>query len=196
MKAQKIYEKLGFERRQDPKAAMEIGQAKDKKKLIALMADPGNFPSSEDAKAKFEYMKKVIMEPTTKVRFEKKHESTPGDGRIVITLPPSPVNVFFFESLKENVGRNNDVESYPWDEYLDKFMKASKVYERMDFERGIDPKKSMDIGLEHKFGRMFNLFVICHNLAMNYETFAWVTRKQKKKLLSEFEHEYINKIKL
>ena len=54
-------------------------------------------------------------------------------------------------------------------------MKALKIYEKLGFERGIDPKKSMDIGLEHKFGRMFNLFVICHNLSMNSEAFEWVS---------------------
>jgi hypothetical protein len=119
MKAQKIYEKLDFERGQDPKAAMEIGQAKDKKKLIALMSDPKKFPSNEDLKNQFDYMIKIIMEPTTKVRFEKKHEEKPGDGRIVITLPPSPINVFFFEALSKSVITDNDAESYPWDNPTD-----------------------------------------------------------------------------
>lgn len=122
MKADKVYEKLGFERGQEPKQSMEIGQARDKKKLIAMLTDPGHFPSSEDAKIKFDYMIKVIMDPTTKVRSEKKHENTPGDGRLVITLPPSPVNVFFFSALEENVGRNHDVEAYPWDNPTDNTM--------------------------------------------------------------------------
>lgn len=115
MKAQKIYEKLGFERGQDPKVAMEIGQAKDKKKLVSMMSDPGKFPSSGDAKMVYEHMIKIIMSPTTKVRFEKKHENTPGDGRIVITLPPALTNVFFFETLAANIGRVNDTEAYHWD---------------------------------------------------------------------------------
>jgi hypothetical protein len=115
MRAQKIYEKLGFERGMDPKQAMEIGQAKDKKKLISLTSNPAGFPSSEELKAQYKYMIKVIMDPTTKVRFEKKHESTPGDGRIVITLPPSSVNVFFFEALSKSVITDNDAESYHWD---------------------------------------------------------------------------------
>lgn len=54
-------------------------------------------------------------------------------------------------------------------------MEALKVFEKLDFERGIDPKKSMDIGMEHKYGRIFNLFVICHNLATNSEAFEWVS---------------------
>jgi len=115
MKAQKIYEKLGFERGQDPKQAMEIGQARDKKRLISMMSDPGKFPSSADAKMVYEHMIKIIMNPTTKVRFEKKHENKPGDGRIVITLPPSLTNVFFFETLAANIGRSNDSEAYHWD---------------------------------------------------------------------------------
>jgi len=122
MKAEKVFEKMGFERGQEPKQSMEIGQAKDKKKLISMMADPRNFPSNDDAKVKFDYMIKVIMDPTTKVRSEKKHENKPGDGRIVITLPPSPVNVFFFSALEENIGGNNDVEGYPWDNPTDNTM--------------------------------------------------------------------------
>jgi hypothetical protein len=80
-----------------------------------MMADPATYPSDEDKKIEFKYMVKIIMEPTTKVRFEKKHENTPGDGRIVITLPQSLTNVFFFEQLVSNINRNNDTESYHWD---------------------------------------------------------------------------------
>ena len=94
---------------------MDIGQARDKKKLLSMMSDPDKFPSSGEAKIKFDYMIKVINDPITKVRFEKKHESAPGDGRIIITLPPSPINVFFFSALEENLGRVYDVEAYPWD---------------------------------------------------------------------------------
>jgi hypothetical protein len=115
MKAKFVNEKMDFERGQDPKAAMEIGQARNKKKLIAMMTDPGNFPSSADAKTKYDYMIKVIMNPITQVRSEKKHEGVQGDGRIVISLPPSPINVFFFSALEENIGRNHDIEAYPWD---------------------------------------------------------------------------------
>jgi hypothetical protein len=122
MKAKLVLEEQNFERGLDPKQAMEIGQAKNKKKLISMMSDPGHFPSSEDAKLKYDYMIKVIMDPITKVSFEKKHESAPGDGRILITLPPSPINVFFFSALEENVGRNHDVEAYPWDNPTDNTM--------------------------------------------------------------------------
>lgn len=122
MKAEKIYEKLGFERGQEPKTAMNIGQARDKKKLLDMMNDPGKFPSSGEAKLKFEYMIKVINDPITKVRFEKKHESAPGDGRIIITLPPSPINVFFFSAMEENLGRVYDIEAYPWDNPTDNTM--------------------------------------------------------------------------
>lgn len=122
MKANKVYEKMNFERGQDPKQAMEIGQAKNKKKLIAMMFDPKFVPSKGSVKFQFDYMIKIIMEPTTKVRFEKKHENTPGDGRIVITLPPSLINVFFFESLSANISQNNDIESYHWDNPRDNTM--------------------------------------------------------------------------
>lgn len=54
-------------------------------------------------------------------------------------------------------------------------MKALKIFEKIDFQRGIDPKKSMDIGLEHRYGRMYNLFTICHNLSMNSDSFEWVS---------------------
>lgn len=54
-------------------------------------------------------------------------------------------------------------------------MRALKIYEKLDFQRGIDPKKSMDVGLEHKYGRMYNLFTICHNLSMNSDSFEWVS---------------------
>jgi hypothetical protein len=113
MKANKIYQTINFERGQDPKNAMEIGQVRDKKKLISMMSDPGKFPSSDTAKIKFDYMIKVIKDPSTKVVFERFDESRP--GRIIITLPPSLINVFFFSSMEENLGRTYDIEAYPWD---------------------------------------------------------------------------------
>jgi len=122
MRAKTINELQNFERGQDPKKAMDIGQARDKKKLLSMMSDPGKFPSSGDAKIKFDYMIKVINDSTTKVRFEKKHESAPGDGRIIITLPPSPINVFFFSAMEENLGRVYDIEAYPWDNPTDNSM--------------------------------------------------------------------------
>jgi len=54
-------------------------------------------------------------------------------------------------------------------------MKALKIFEKLDFQRGMDPKKSLDVGMEHKYGRMYNLFIICHNLSMNSEAFEWVS---------------------
>ena len=54
-------------------------------------------------------------------------------------------------------------------------MKALKIYEKLDFQRGLDPKKSLDVGLEHKYGRMYNLFIICHNLSLNSDAFEWVS---------------------
>jgi len=54
-------------------------------------------------------------------------------------------------------------------------MKALKIYEKLDFQRGMDPKKSLDVGMGHKYGRMYNLFVICHNLSMNSDAFEWVS---------------------
>ena len=116
MKAKKVYERLDFERGQDPKVAMGIGQqAKDKKHLIQMMTDPATYASSEDKQAEYKHMLKIIMDPKTKVRFEKKHEDKPGNSRILIIMPPSLTNVFFFESLGSNIARNNDVEAYHWD---------------------------------------------------------------------------------
>ncbi len=119
MKAQKIYEKLGFERGQDPKTAMDIGQARDKKKLIALMSDPSKYPSNDDAKAQYKYMIEVIMKPTTRIQFMKKHEDISGTGRILVTLPPSLINAFFFEALSKSVVADHDAESYVWDNPTD-----------------------------------------------------------------------------
>lgn len=119
MRAKVINEIQKFERGQDPKAAMEIGQVRDKKKLIALLSDPKTYPSPEEDKLKYNYLIQVIMNPSTQVRFEKKHESQPGDSRIVITLPSSPVNVFFFEVLSKSVGVDHDSESYQWDNPTD-----------------------------------------------------------------------------
>jgi len=47
--------------------------------------------------------------------------------------------------------------------------------ESLDFERGKDPKESMDIGMEQKYGKMYELFVICHNLSTNSENFPYVS---------------------
>ena len=116
MKALKIFEKANFERTGDPMTDMGIGQqARDKKHLIAMMTNPATYASNEDKKIEYQHMIKIIMDPATKVRFEKKHEDKPGDGRVIITLPPSKTNVFFFDAIGLNISRNNDVEGYPWD---------------------------------------------------------------------------------
>ena len=115
MRAKKINEVQNFERGLDPKQAMDIGNIQEKKKLIAMMADPGTFPSGDERKAEYKSIIKVILDPNTQVKFMAKHEDISGDRRIVIVLPQHKLNVFFFESLFNNLSRNNDVESYHWD---------------------------------------------------------------------------------
>ena len=54
-------------------------------------------------------------------------------------------------------------------------MKALKIFEELDFQRGLDPKEAMDIGLQSKYGKMYNLFIVCHNLSVKSDSFAWVS---------------------
>ena len=107
---------VNFERGQEPLQSMGIGQqARDKKHLIEMMTDPATYASAEERIAEYKYMVQIIKDAKTKVRFVKKHEDSPGNERISILMPPAATNVFFFEVLGNNLVRNNDVESYHWD---------------------------------------------------------------------------------
>lgn len=109
MKAQKIYEKMGFERKQDPKYAMEIGAAKAKKKLIDLTIDPRTWPTQPHIHQRYDYMIKVLKDSRTKVTWDDESH------RFIITLPPSMTNAFFFEILIKNIGREHNIEGFPMD---------------------------------------------------------------------------------
>lgn len=52
---------------------------------------------------------------------------------------------------------------------------AKFIFESLGFERGKDPKESMDIGLKSKYGKMYDIFMDCHSLANISENFSWVS---------------------
>ena len=49
------------------------------------------------------------------------------------------------------------------------------VRENINFERGKSSTSAMDIGLKHKYGKFYDLFIICHNLSTNSENFTYVS---------------------
>lgn len=100
---------MEFERNQDPKYSMNIGAAKDKKKLIDLTIDPRTYPSLTSMHQKYDYMIKVIKDGKTKVTWDDVSH------RFIISLPTSMTNFFFFEALIKNISRKHNIEGYPID---------------------------------------------------------------------------------
>jgi hypothetical protein len=65
-----IRENINFERGQDPKKSMGIGQAKEKEQLLSMLDDPMSYPANENVRGRFKYRIKVIDDPITKVTFD------------------------------------------------------------------------------------------------------------------------------
>ena len=108
MRAKTINEVNKFKRGLDPKVAMGTGQSVLKDRLIKLMANPNNFPSDDDRKRNYKYMNELINSSLITVKFV-------NDNEINITLPPSPLNIFFFDELDKNLAWNNETECHCWD---------------------------------------------------------------------------------
>jgi hypothetical protein len=77
--------------------------------------------------------------------------------------------VVMFDDLTDD-----EYEDLSYKEFLRLTRCQAGVKEAQNFERGIDPKQSMGVGLRNKYGQFYDLFVLCHNLAMNSENFPWV----------------------
>ena len=60
-------------------------------------------------------------------------------------------------------------------EEFKKFIDRSDIKESQNFERGQEPIKSMDIGMEAKYGRFYEPFVKMHNMAENSDNFEYVS---------------------
>lgn len=147
MKALKIFEKLDFERGMDPKRSMGIGNLWQFKKS----------------------RKSHYYEHWTEFYLYKNGELY-AEGSTQ-------------ELVRENTREQNLIENPNYYRTSGEFLKSyglniknvEIVNESIDFQRGIDPKKSMDIGMEHKYGRMYNLFIICHNLSLSSDAFEEVS---------------------
>ena len=49
------------------------------------------------------------------------------------------------------------------------------VKESINFERGKDPKKSMDIGVTNIYGEGYDLFITLYEISKNSDNFGWVS---------------------
>ena len=165
-----LKESYNFERGRDPKDAMGIGKSHEYPyyytflKIHKMAEESKNFL---DVSPIYDDEKNPYFTIISKI--SRKGE----DG-----------NESFEITLKKNYIECIDMRDNSTEEISDenKFAKATKCFgedklvtEVANFERGADPKKTMDVGLAHKYGKYYDLFVICHNLSTNSENFTYVS---------------------
>ena len=151
-----IKESVNFERGIDPKDSMNIGipgiRAMSKMK-------PGIIYRTEDKRWYYYFFFK-----------------NPQDNEVYYSFSSSREKIHAYRFLSKHKPNDFPLDLIPTGKHFDKYLpKVTFVDESLNFERGKDVKKSMDIGLEHKYGRMYNLFTICHNLSLNSDSFEWVS---------------------
>jgi len=151
-----IKESINFERGIDPKDSMNIGipgiRAMSKMK-------PGIIYRTEEKRWYYYFFFK-----------------NPQDNEVYYSFSSSREKIHAYRFLSKHKPNDFPLDLIPTGKHFDKYLpKVTFVDESLNFERGKDVKKSMDIGLEHKYGRMYNLFTICHNLSLNSDSFEWVS---------------------
>jgi len=166
-----------FIRGGDPTEIMDIGryrsEGKDEdifQKIYAESKKSPNFKEVTHIRNQVEPTFKIVsnFEKTVKKSFPA-GESTYRDNERWTLYLTKDQGITLFDDLSDD-----EYAELTFEEFL-KITKCREIKESQNFQRGVDPKKSMDIGMEHKFGRMYNLFTICHNLSMNSDSFEWVS---------------------
>ncbi len=165
-----IKESINFERGMDPKTAMDIGRAKYAFPVEDIYSRGMRIMPPEKADKYLRTvlprrLKSVITRPGAVWEWPRFQDGLHyADAKWIMRQGYSGIKYRgTFYPFPEIEGYNFRREDEEW------------IDESVNFERGKDPKKSMDIGLEHKYGRMYNLFTICHNLSMNSDSFEWVS---------------------
>ena len=179
----KILESANFERGLNPKEMMDIGRdrsdAPDEQIFLRMHEEASKSPNFQyvtDINWKNEEpvftikSKKIITVKRTFRDYENEfREGYVNEPELFTIYLTKDQGVTMFNDLT-----NDEYENLTFKEFL-KITNCRSIKESVNFERGKDVKKSMDIGLEHKYGRMYNLFTICHNLSMNSDSFEWVS---------------------
>lgn len=179
----KILESANFERGLNPKEMMDIGRdrsdAPDEQIFLRMHEEASKSPNFQyvtdinwkNKEPVFTIKSKKIITVKRTFRdyqdgFREGYVNEPELFTIYLTKDQG---VTMFNDLT-----NDEYENLTFKEFL-KITNCRSIKESLNFERGKDVKKSMDIGLQHKYGRMYNLFTICHNLSMNSDSFEWVS---------------------
>lgn len=179
----KILESANFERGLNPKEMMDIGRdrsdAPDEQIFLRMHEEASKSPNFQyvtDINWKNEEpvftikSKKIITVKRTFRDYENEfREGYVNEPELFTIYLTKDQGVTMFNDLT-----NDEYENLTFKEFL-KITNCRSIKESVNFERGKDVKKSMDIGLEHKYGRMYNLFTICHNLSLNSDSFEWVS---------------------
>ena len=179
----KILESANFERGLNPKEMMDIGRdrsdAPDEQIFLRMHEEASKSPNFQhvseiDWKNKEPMFtiksKKIITVKRTFRDYENEfREGYVNEPELFTIYLTKDQGVTMFNDLT-----NDEYENLTFKEFL-KITNCRSIKESLNFERGKDVKKSMDIGLEHKYGRMYNLFTICHNLSLNSDSFEWVS---------------------
>ncbi|HNZ87558.1 MAG TPA: hypothetical protein PKK55_03430 [Methanofastidiosum sp.] len=179
----KILESANFERGLNPKEMMDIGRdrsdAPDEQIFLRMHEEASKSPNFQyvtDINWKNEEpvftikSKKIITVKRTFRDYENEfREGYVNEPELFTIYLTKDQGVTMFNDLT-----NDEYENLTFKEFL-KITNCRSIKESVNFERGKDVKKSMDIGLQHKYGRMYNLFTICHNLSMNSDSFEWVS---------------------
>lgn len=179
----KILESANFERGLNPKEMMDIGRdrsdAPDEQIFLRMHEEASKSPNFQyvtdinwkNKEPVFTIKSKKIITVKRTFRdyqdgFREGYVNEPELFTIYLTKDQG---VTMFNDLT-----NDEYENLTFKEFL-KITNCRSIKESLNFERGKDVKKSMDIGLQYKYGRMYNLFTICHNLSMNSDSFEWVS---------------------
>lgn len=158
MKAQFVYENLDFERGKDPKKSMDIGTAHIHRKIVDETVWEANFtPELYDIETVIpDYMGHPIL--ILKLKDPLSHKSHAHQG--VSNVPGSFVmHQSSMEEAIESVKKR-----------IISYIDRKTVKESLDFERGKDPKRSLDIGMDRAKNKIISaLEKYAHeNIPMHY----------------------------
>jgi len=167
-----------FIRGGDPSEVMDIGRYRSEGRLEDIFKKMHEEAKKSPNFESVTHIREGGAEPSFKIvsKFEKTVKKTFPAGEFTIrdkeqwTLYlTKDRGITMFDDLKDD-----EYEELTFEEFL-KITRCREMKEAQNFERGKDPKQSMDIGMESKYGKMYELFVICHNLSTNSENFPYVS---------------------
>jgi hypothetical protein len=165
-----LKESYNFERGKDPKDAMGIGKSQEYPyyytflKIHKMAEESKNFI---DVSPIYDMEKDPWFTIISKIS----RRGEDGNESFEITLKKDYIECI---DMRDNSSTEISDEN--------KFAKATKCFwedklvtEKMDFERGKEPVKSMEVGMSQRYGKFWDLFDRCHNLATNSENFPYVS---------------------